>query len=174
MTKYHTIHNVPIPACAASCVKPSEGACAPAGTAACATKDKAQSPRPHPGRPWRLIVGVAMAAMAVAPARSTILFRPVGSPPEVFGYNGIPMSQPVTGTNALNSPKVYLIFVGPNWNKNGEPADTTLSIINNVKAMLNSSYLSGLTQYGSDGKAVYGGYTIDTGKQHEKCAADKK
>jgi hypothetical protein len=109
----------------------------------------------------RLIVGITMAMLA-APAYSTILFRPVGSPPEVFSYNGTKMSQPLTNTNALDSPKVYLIFLGPNWESGGAPTAPTLSMINGVKAMLNSSYLSINTQYGSDGHATYGAYTIDT------------
>src|SRR5579871_1014564 len=59
----------------------------------------------------RLILGLSIATLAGVPARSTILFRPVGNPPEVFAYEGVTMSKPLTDTNALNSPKVYVIFV---------------------------------------------------------------
>jgi hypothetical protein len=132
------------------------------GAAAFAPKAKAQRPQNN-GRLRRLILGVAMAAIAAAPARSTMLFKPVGRPPEVFAFNGITMSQPLTSNPyALNSPKVYFIFVGPNWVKNGNPSGPTLSMIYAAKAIFGSSYLSGLTQYGSDGHAVYGDFTIDT------------
>ncbi len=112
-------------------------------------------------RNTRLIVGLTMAMLA-APAYSTILYRPVGRAPEVFAYNGTTMSQPLTNTNALNSPKVYLIFLGPNFESGGAPTLATLSMVSAVKAILNSSYLSINTQYGSDGHATYGGYTTDT------------
>lgn len=110
----------------------------------------------------RLILGVAMTVMAAAPARSTILFRPVGRPPEVFSYGGVTMSQPLSNTLALSSPKVYFIFVGPNWGTNGNPSVSPSIMTNAANAIMSSSYLSGLTQYGSDGQATYGGYTVDT------------
>lgn len=92
-----------------------------------------------------------------------ILFKPVGRPPEVFDFNGALMSQPLTSNpDALNSPKVYFIFVGPNWEQNGKPTAAVNSMIADAKAILKSAYLSGLKQYGSDGKAVFGDFTIDT------------
>ena len=92
-----------------------------------------------------------------------ILFRPVGRPPEVFSFNGTLMSQPLTSNpDALNSPKVYFIFVGPQWKQNGAPIAAVNSMIAAVKAILSSAYLSGLKQYGSDGNAVFGDFTIDT------------
>jgi hypothetical protein len=109
-----------------------------------------------------LIFGMAMAAIAAAPAHSTILFRPIGNPPEVFSYGGNQMSAPLINAWALSSPKVYFIFVGPKWKKNGAPSGPLLDMIKGAKAILDSSYLSGLKQYYSDGLAVYGGYTIDT------------
>jgi hypothetical protein len=128
-----------------------------ARVAACVPKAKAEKPLSNV-RLRLLILGVAMAVIAAAPARSTILFKPVGRPPEVFAYNGETMSQPLASkdTNALNSPKVYFIFVGPNWTK-----DNTKIMIDAAKAIFDSSYLSGLTQYGSDGRAVYGDDRID-------------
>jgi hypothetical protein len=109
-----------------------------------------------------MIFGVAMTVVATAPARSTILFQPVGRPPEAFSYSGVTMSKPLSTTEALRSPKVYFIFVGPNWGTNGNPSISPSIMINAAKAIMNSSYLSGLTQYGSDGHATYGGYTVDT------------
>jgi hypothetical protein len=109
-----------------------------------------------------LMTSLAYALLAAAPARSTLLFRPIGRPPEVFAYNGLPMSQPLSNTNALNSPKVYFIFVGPNWEQNGIPINAVTSMVNAAKSILSSSYLSGLTQYGSDGKAIFANFTIDT------------
>ena len=92
-----------------------------------------------------------------------ILFRPVGRPPEVFDFNSTLMSQPLTSNpDALNSPKVYFIFVGPQWEQNGAPIAAVNSMIAAVKAILSSAYLSGLNQYGSDGNAVFGDFTIDT------------
>jgi hypothetical protein len=125
--------------------------------AACAPTAKAEHPFSDT-RFRRTILSVAMAVIAAAPARSTILFKPVGRPPEVFAYKGKTMSQPLASkdTNALNSPKVYFIFVGPNWTK-----DNTRIMIDAAKAIFDSSYLSGLTQYGSDGHAVYGDDRID-------------
>jgi hypothetical protein len=70
-----------------------------------------------------------------------ILFRPVGRPPEVFNFNGTLVSQPLTSNpNALNSPKVYFIFVGPNWEQNGNPRAAVNSMIAAAKTILNSSY----------------------------------
>jgi len=132
------------------------------GAAASAPKTKVQKVLIN-GRLRQLIVGVALAAIAAAPARSTVLFRPIGRPPEVFAFNNVTMTQPLTNNPyALNSPKVYLIFVGPNWAQNGNPTAAVNSMISAAKAILGSSYLSGLTQYGSDGHAAFGGFTIDT------------
>jgi hypothetical protein len=125
-----------------------------------------------PGSLHRVVLGLAMAAIAAAPAHSTILYRPVGDPPEVFNYGGKKISLPLVSSQALNSPKVYFIFVGPNWKKDGKASGALISMVNAAKAMLDSSYLSGLTQYGSDGHAVYGGYTIDTSYDPAKHPAN--
>jgi hypothetical protein len=131
-------------------------ACA-GNAAACAPKAKAERPLSD-GRLRSLILGATIAAIAAMPGQSTILFKPVGRPPEVFAYKSDTMTKPLSNTGALNSPKLYFIFVGPNWTK-----DNTDTMIDAAKAILNSSYLSGLTQYGSDGHATYsdGDYTID-------------
>jgi hypothetical protein len=94
---------------------------------------------------------------------ATTLFKPVGRPPEVFAFSGVTMTQPLTSNPyALNSPKVYFIFLGPNWIQNGKPSPAVSSMTADAKAILNSQYLSGLKQYGSDGIATYGDFTIDT------------
>jgi hypothetical protein len=109
----------------------------------------------------RLIVGLTMAMIAAAPAHSTILFKPVGRPPEVFSYHGITISKPLANSNSLKSPRVYFIFVGPNFGTDSSPAGPTSSMIAAAKEIFGSSYLSGLTQYGSDGVASFGAFTID-------------
>jgi hypothetical protein len=74
-----------------------------------------------------------------------LLFRPVGRPPEVFAFNGATMSQPLASNpSALNSPRVYFIFVGPNWEQNGNPTAAVNSMIASAQAILASSYLGGL------------------------------
>jgi hypothetical protein len=58
----------------------------------------------------------------------------------------------------LSSPNVYLIFWGTYWQTNSQQA-TALST--DIQTVLNSAYTSGLTVYGSDGKAVFGGSYVD-------------
>jgi hypothetical protein len=79
--------------------------------------------------------------------------------------NGLP-GEPATGTVVtsplapsnfvLSNPKVYFIFWGPSW--------TTANVgpmLNVAKTVIGSSFLSGLTDYGSSGTATYGGYAVD-------------
>ena len=92
-----------------------------------------------------------------------ILFKPVNRTPEVFDFSGALMSQALTSNPyALNSPKVFIIFVGPNWYKNGEPTPFVSRITSTAEAILNSPYLKGLRQYGSDGIANYVDFYVDT------------
>jgi hypothetical protein len=69
---------------------------------------------------------------------------------------GTALTGPVTNPTALDDPTVYLIFSGSSWT-----STTAVKYAFDVKAILASGYLSGLTQYGSSGTATYGGYTID-------------
>ena len=93
---------------------------------------------------WLLAMGVALVTMA---ANATTLFKPVGRPPEVFAFNSATMTEPLTSNPyALNSPKVYLIFLGPDWEQNGMPIPAVNSMIADAKEILNSPYLSGLTE----------------------------
>jgi hypothetical protein len=58
---------------------------------------------------------------------------------------------------ALKSPPVYLIFWGSNWNQ----TQNTQPYIQATQTLLNSPYLSGLTQYGSDGHANWAAVSAD-------------
>ena len=67
----------------------------------------------------------------------TILFEPVGRGPEVFAFNGATMSQSeplASNPYALNSPKVYFIFVGPNWQQSGLPTAAVACFHDGVRA----------------------------------------
>ncbi len=68
---------------------------------------------------------------------------------------------------ALNDPTVYLIFWGKSWTQSNASG-----LANDAQAIMQSSYLSGLTQYGSDGKAVYGGYYIDNSSASTSSGAN--
>lgn len=108
----------------------------------------------------RTILAVAVAVVAAAPARSTILFRPVGQAPKVMAYQTtttLVMSQPLTSTDAVQSPKLHFVFVGSKFvnGTGGPPTEAANAMIAGAKAIVSSSYLSGLTQYGSDGKASF-------------------
>ena len=115
------------------------------------------------GRFGRLILTAAMSVIAVTPAQSTVLFKPVDRAPEVFSYEGKKITVPLTNTNSLKSPRLYFIFVGGEFGKDGAPSTYTTQMLNQAQAILNSNYLSGLTQYGSDGHATLpaADYTID-------------
>jgi hypothetical protein len=74
----------------------------------------------------------------------TVIFKPV------FGNENVDIKSGPRVQNGV----VYLMFWGSYWNNN--PAQET-AIINDVKGMLFSPYLSGLTQYGGTaGDAIWG------------------
>jgi hypothetical protein len=77
----------------------------------------------------------------------TIFWRPSGQP----------IKGPISNNAILSKPKVYLIFWGTLWT-----SDTASGHASDAKAILESQYLSSLTQYGSSGTAEYGGYAVDT------------
>jgi hypothetical protein len=54
----------------------------------------------------------------------------------------------------MSSPTVQLIFWGDFWN--GIDSPNSLSVINAAQRVIDSGYLQGLTQYGSDGQATLG------------------
>src|ERR1700686_3778165 len=105
----------------------------------------------------QIILGLAVAVVAAAPARSTILFRPVERAPKVMVYHSTTMSQPLTGTDAVQNPKLHIVFVGSKFvnGVGGPPTEAANDMIAGAKAIMNSSYLSGLTQYGSNGQASF-------------------
>jgi hypothetical protein len=82
----------------------------------------------------------------------TIVFNPA------FGGETI---KPGSTNVGLQNPSVDLLFSGPFWNTgSGKLAET--SLLNGAKAILNSPYLSGLTQYGSSGTAHFAASWTDT------------
>jgi hypothetical protein len=76
----------------------------------------------------------------------TIMFMPH------FGAQTMASDSANAGTQ---HPTVNLVFAGPFWNTQIGQQDEA-AIINSTKSILNGPYLSGLTQYGSDGKANFG------------------
>jgi hypothetical protein len=58
----------------------------------------------------------------------------------------------------LSSPHVYLLFWGTYWKDNSSQVQTR---VGDFQTILSSPFTSGLTRYGSDGKAVYGAYYVD-------------
>lgn len=88
----------------------------------------------------------------------TVVFQPK------FNAETLVSSNPPAGSlnSALNSPPVYMIFLGTYWNTTQGSLDRQIMTAD-VQTILNSPYLSGLTEYGSDGRAVWGGsYTLGT------------
>ncbi len=65
----------------------------------------------------------------------------------------------------LSSYPVYIIFVGHHWTTDGTTSGLLTSVaksmISDAQTILSSTYLSGLTQYGSVGSAYYAGYYVD-------------
>ena len=72
------------------------------------------------------------------------------------GSQGSAITGPVSNPTALQNPPVYLIYSGTSWNTKNANWDTYLT-----QRILNSPYLSGLTQYGASGNATFGGAVID-------------
>jgi hypothetical protein len=67
------------------------------------------------------------------------------------------VTSPITSNPAaLNDPTVYLIFWGTTWTN-----ATAQKFAGDAQTILQSQYLSALKDYGSDGLATYGSYTID-------------
>jgi hypothetical protein len=79
----------------------------------------------------------------------TVSFRPQ------FGAESVVKN----GGNVLSSPPVYLLFEGSYWQNQGSGLATAIQ--NAMRTLLDSPYLSGLKQYGSDGHATYGNAAID-------------
>jgi hypothetical protein len=77
----------------------------------------------------------------------TILFNPV------FGAESPTSNAPFT---ILNDPSVYVIMWGSGWGTGPGQADPT-PYLTEAQSILSGPYLSGLSEYGSDGKATFAG-----------------
>ncbi len=88
----------------------------------------------------------------------TILFQPQFGAEVRVTENDYGM--PYFNGPTLSSTPVHLIFEGSYWN--APTGITKQNVIDQTRAVLNSSYLSGLTQYGSNGSATLVGWTTDT------------
>ena len=93
----------------------------------------------------------------------TVAFNPALGPEVVYwrsNAGGAPANSvvngPVANPTALQNPTVYLIFSGKSWTTANASWESYLA-----QRIMNSSYLSGLTQYGASGTANFGGYIID-------------
>jgi hypothetical protein len=82
----------------------------------------------------------------------TVAFTPHFSGTSEFAPSGTTIAQ--EHSLSLSSPPVVLLFAGSYWNTFGGQADQT-TLTNDIQSILNSPYLSALTQYGSDGHAVF-------------------
>jgi hypothetical protein len=106
--------------------------------------------RKRPKRPTRL--GIESLEDRTVP---TVVFNPV------FGQETRGDPGRTSGFPVLSSPKVYLIFWGTDWGTaQGTAQANTLRA--DAQAILGSSYLSGLKEYGSDGHALFQASWIDT------------
>jgi hypothetical protein len=88
----------------------------------------------------------------------TVVFNPVFGAETIFWRpNRQAITSPMaSNATALENPTVYLIFWGSSWT-----SATASQYASDAKTTIQSPYLSGLKQYGSDGQATYGDYTID-------------
>jgi hypothetical protein len=68
----------------------------------------------------------------------------------------------VTAPFGMQNPNVYLVFSGSYWTTAQGQTDQA-ALTASTWSILNGPYLSGLTQYGSDGHANYAGYWNDSG-----------
>jgi hypothetical protein len=84
----------------------------------------------------------------------TIDFLPVSGAESVIDFSRF------TGGLKLDSPDVYFLFWGSYWGKGTGPNQEN-QIIQAERQFISSSYFSGLTQYGVDGKVFFGGSAND-------------
>jgi hypothetical protein len=89
----------------------------------------------------------------------TVVFdSPLGGDTLSWEGSGQVITGPI-GNNpgALKDPLVYIIFWGQTWTQS-----LAARFAGDAQALIQSPYFSGLTDYGSDGKATFGGYAIDS------------
>ena len=82
----------------------------------------------------------------------TILFTPHYGPESVFGH-----------PNGMQHPAANLVFSGSYWTSTQGAKDVS-ALVSATKTLLSGPYLSGLTQYGSDGTASFGTFWTDSAK----------
>jgi hypothetical protein len=112
---------------------------------------------------WNQLGGRAFKAAAHRPSSGT-KNRRVTLEVENLEERAVPaiVFRPSYGSETLNSnphtamvsPPVNLIFWGPYWGTQQGSQDAS-ALISDVQTILNSKYVSGLTQYGSDGQASF-------------------
>jgi hypothetical protein len=84
-----------------------------------------------------------------------IVFNPV------FGQETRGDPNHTSNFTVLNSPQVYLIFWGTDWGTTQGTAQAN-ALRDDARAILESPYLSGLREYGSDGHALFRASWIDS------------
>jgi hypothetical protein len=82
----------------------------------------------------------------------TVVFRPK------FGPESLSGSPPF---QVLDSPTVYFIFWGSSWAAGQPGAQTEQTLLGDAIKVVQGPYPSGLQEYGSDGRATYGGSWVD-------------
>ena len=105
------------------------------------------------GSPRRPALGVEQLEDRAVP---TVVFRPK------FGPESLSASPPF---NVLDSPTVYFIFWGSSWAPGQPGAATEQALLADAVKVIQSPYLSGLQEYGSDGRAAYGGAWVDASSE---------
>ncbi|HKI37515.1 MAG TPA: hypothetical protein VKA46_37010 [Gemmataceae bacterium] len=94
----------------------------------------------------------------------TIVFSPYFGPETTY--------PPLTAApnDGMQNPNVYFIFAGAYWRQAGQAQEN--SVVASAKRLLSGPYLSGLTQYGSDGRATFAGFWQDDHTVAETTAGD--
>lgn len=83
----------------------------------------------------------------------TVVFNPQ------FGAESI---APGSTNDAMQNPPVYFIFAGSYWTNTTQGKSDEATLTASAQSLLSGPYLSGLTQYGSDGKATFAGSFNDS------------
>jgi hypothetical protein len=112
------------------------------------------SPRGTPSKPRKRRTRLGIEALEER-AVPTVVFDPH------FGQQTRGDPARTSGFSVLSNSPVYLIFWGTDWGTTtGQQQAATLT--NDARAILNSTYLNGLTEYGSDGHAHLQASWVDT------------
>jgi hypothetical protein len=117
------------------------------------SRPRSRAPAGHNGPHRRSALGVEQLEDRVVP---TVVFRPK------FGPESLSASPPF---DVLDSPKVYFVFWGSSWAPGQPGAATEQSLLADAIKVIQGPYLSGLQEYGSNGRAAYGGAWIDASSE---------